>query len=418
MNIFEEAENNFAYAVQHRRYLHAHPEMTGKELNTVAYICKELERLEIPYVEVPDGGVIGRIDGERPGKTVLLRADIDALPITENPQNLTGAKQCVSQVPGLCHACGHDAHTAMLLTEAKILNAHKETLNGHVILCFERGEEGGGQFKNLLYYIVRDAKLPIDSCMATHVRWDLDTGYISAEPGPVFAGVYGYVIKLHGLTGHGSRPDLAHSVLDCFHAIYDHMQMIRMKYVKPSDILTFSIGTVQCGTLKNIIPDELTFAGTIRTYNVEGAGGPFVRQFLKVLQYECELNQCTYEIVYMPDPVFESCNNETCSEITKNAVRTYIGPEAIHKVEPWMASETMNAYLKLWPGVITFTGIRNAAVGSGANHHTPEFDIDERGMIYGVAAGVGYTVDFLNYQGEIPFQPFTGTLKNLLERFL
>jgi amidohydrolase len=254
--------------------------------------------------------------------------------------------------------------------------------------------------------------------MATHVKWDVETGTVSAEPGAVFSGAYGFIIKLHGLSGHGSRPDMAHSVLDCFNAIYNHMNTIRMKYVSPTDILTFSVGLVNCGTARNIVPDELTFGGSIRTFNVDGAAVPFVKQFMEVLKHECELCQCTYEIVHMPDPLFECYNNPVCSEIAKNAVRKYIGEDAVAVAQPWMASESYQAYLKLWPGVITFTGIKNTAAGTGANHHTPEFDVDEKGMIYGVAAAIGYVVDFLNYEKEIPFKKFDGTIKNLVERNL
>ena len=177
----------------------------------------------------------------------------------------------------------------------------RQELNGTIVLCFERGEEGGGQVKNLLPYVVETMGLHIDTCMATHVKWDVPTGTISAEPGAVFSGAYGFVIKLHGLAGHGSRPDMAHSVLDCFANIYNHMNMLRMKYVSPTDVLTFSVGTVQCGTARNIVPDELTFGGSVRTFNVEGAGVPFMEHFMEVVKKECELCQCTYEVLYMKD---------------------------------------------------------------------------------------------------------------------
>ena len=418
MEIFEEAKKNFDFMVRIRRHMHENPEVTGQEFETLKFINKELDALGIEHVEVEDGGIVGLIHGAKPGKTVLLRADMDALPIDESPKNLKKEKICVSKNKGVSHACGHDAHTAMLLAEAKILNEHKDELNGTIVLCFERGEEGGGQVKNLLPYVVETMGLHIDTCMATHVKWDVPTGTISAEPGAVFSGAYGFVIKLHGLAGHGSRPDMAHSVLDCFANIYNHMNMLRMKYVSPTDVLTFSVGTVQCGTARNIVPDELTFGGSVRTFNVEGAGVPFMEHFMEVVKKECELCQCTYEVLYMKDPLFECYNNPTCSQIAKEAVRKYIGDGAVTVTAPWMASESMQAYLKLWPGIITFTGIQSEEVGSGANHHTPEFDVDEKGMIYGVSAALGYVKDFLNYEGEIPFTPFEGTLQNLVNRNL
>ena len=164
------------------------------------------------------------------------------------------------------------------------------------------------------------------------------------------------------------------------------------------------------------MPDELTFAGTLRTFNVGGAGASFMKQFMEVVEAECKLNQCTYEIISMRDPLFENYNNETCSEIARNAIKKYIGEEALTKTQPWMACESFQAYLKYWPGVITFTGIKNDKLGCGANHHTSEFDLDERGMIYGAAAALGYVVDFLNYEGEIPFTPYEGNIRELSAR--
>lgn len=272
MDILNEAKKNFDYMVRIRRHMHEYPENSGVEYETVKYIASELDALGIEYVVVPEGGIIGQIHGGKLGKTVLLRADMDALPIKESKTNLTKEKVCISKNDGISHACGHDAHTAMLLAEAKILNENKEDLNGNIVLLFERGEEAGGNIRNLLPYAVETMKLKIDTCMATHVKWDVPTGTISAEPGAVFSGAYGFIIKLHGQAGHGSRPDLAHSVLDCFNNIYNHINMIRMKYVAPTDILTCSVGFVNCGTVRNIIPDELTFGGTIRTFNVDGAG--------------------------------------------------------------------------------------------------------------------------------------------------
>lgn len=416
MDIKKLAQDNYDYAVKIRRHLHENPELTSFEFNTLGLIKSELTSMGIEWVEVPDGGIVGQIHGGKPGKMVLMRADMDALPIQENSKNLVGEKVCVSKVPGVSHACGHDMHTAMLLTEAKILNEIKEELNGDVVLCFERGEEGGGQIGNLLPYIVEEMKLPIQSCVATHVKWDVEAGQISAEPGAVISGGYGFRIRLRGLSGHGSRPDLGHSVLDCFHSIYSHMNMNRMKYVAPTEILTFSIGKVTCGTALNIIPDELVFEGTTRTFNIEGAGEPFMNQFRAVLEAECKLHHCTYEEISMKAPLFENYNNKKCAEIAQDAVRKYLGEGALTKAEPWMACESMQAYLKYWPGVITFTGIKNDAMGTGANHHTPEFEVDDQGMIAGITAAIGYVIEFQNYEGEIPFTPYKGNIRELSSR--
>lgn len=127
-----------------------------------------------------------------------------------------------------------------------------------------------------------------------------------------------------------------------------------------------------------------------------------MKQFKEVLEAECKLNQCTYEIISMKDPLFENYNNETCSEIARNAVKKYMGEEALAKAQPWMACESMQAYLKYWPGVITFTGIQNPELGTGANHHTPEFDLDEKGMICGAAGSHRICGGLLKLRGRDP----------------
>lgn len=402
MEIFKEAQRNFDYMVRIRRHMHEYPEMTGQEFETLEFIKKELDALGIEYVEIPDGGHCGSDPWRKAGKDRPDARRHGRSSIQENTKNLCCDKLCVSKNDGISHACGHDSHTAMLLGEAKILNEHKDELNGNIVLCFERGEEGGGQIANLLPYIVETMKLPIDTCIATHVKWDVPAGQVSAEPGRSVLRRLRLCHPLKGSGGHGSRPDLAHSVLDCFNSIYNHMNMIRMKYVSPTDILTFSVGSVHCGTAMNIVPDELVFDGTIRTFNVAGAGASFMKQFKEVLEAECKLNQCTYEIISMKDPLFENYNNETCSEIARNAVKKYMGEEALAKAQPWMACESMQAYLKYWPGVITFTGIQNPELGTGANHHTPEFDLDEKGMIYGAAAAHRLCGGLLKLRGRDP----------------
>ena len=160
MDILNEAKKNFDYMVRIRRHMHEYPENSGVEYETVKYIASELDALGIEYVVVPEGGIIGQIHGGKPGKTVLLRADMDALPIKESKTNLTKEKVCISKNDGVSHACGHDAHTAMLLAEAKILNENKEDLNGNIVLLFERGEEAGGNIRNLRAQLPKYAVRP------------------------------------------------------------------------------------------------------------------------------------------------------------------------------------------------------------------------------------------------------------------
>ncbi|HZW49665.1 MAG TPA: amidohydrolase, partial [Bacillota bacterium] len=206
MDIQKLAQEQFDYMVKHRRHLHTHPEMSGKEFETVLYIINELKALDIPYIEVENGGVLGFIKGTHPGKTVLLRADVDALPIQEPKVNLKAERTCVSQNAGVMHACGHDAHTSMLLGAAKILNQHKDEINGEVLLVFERGEEAAGNIRQIMHYM-EDHKITWDGAWGLHCFQDMPTGTLGIRSGGCMAGSLVFRFKITGEGGHGSRPD-------------------------------------------------------------------------------------------------------------------------------------------------------------------------------------------------------------------
>lgn len=388
--------------VRNRRHLHANPEPSAQEIQTLNYIRTELRMMGIDWVDVDGGGILGIINKDKEGPTVLLRADIDALQVQESPNNLKGPKICLSDTPGLAHVCGHDAHTAMLLAEAEILNAMRDEIPGKIILCFEQGEEGLGCLAHILRYLEGDNGINVDTCYATHVRWDLPTGMISVPKGPSMSGVIGFRCHINGKGGHGSRPDLANSPIDCFTAIYEALNRIRLRKINPYHYLTFSIGKLISGTRDNVIPETLMFEGTIRFFDIPD-GDIFWEELEHIVKKECELHGCTGELE-MFTRFLPVVSNDTCCQIAEKAVRKYIGDQAYTSLEPWMASESIAAMLTLYPGVHTFTGIYNPEVGSGANHHSPEFDLDEDGMIYGAAAAIGYVLEYFDVKPEIAFK--------------
>lgn len=399
-----------------RRHFHEHPELSKKEFQTMAYIEGMLKDLGIAYHHVDKGGIIAWIDGKGPGKTILLRTDIDALPIQETPENLSKPRVCCSQNPGVMHACGHDGHMAMLLTAMKILHEWKDQWNGKIVFMFEQGEEESGPLAYLLKYLQRDSGFHIDTCYATHVRWDVPAGKIAICHTAPMAGGFGFEIKLKGHGGHGSRPDLARSPIDCFHAFYSDIQGLRMRAVSPMECLSVSIGSLHSGTVLNVIPDELTFAGTARFFSYDKAGKRFYEEFLHLLESRCRDYGCTYEVLHMPKPLYEVQNNPVCVKLAEEAVKKYIGPDTLYDVEPWMASESFAITTRLYPGVLVFTGIENTAKGCGANHHTARFDMDEDGLAYGAMTCLGYTLDFLSEKPDLPFTPDDEPLDELVER--
>lgn len=375
----------------------------------------KLEKIDIPYVQVPGGGIFAYINGDSTGKTVLLRSDIDALPILESETNLKNKKICISKNPGVMHGCGHDGHIAMLLTAAKILKNMEASLNGRVVLMFEEGEEGHRNIEKLLAYMA-EKDMKFDTCYASHVRWDIPTGKLSCCQGSAMSGLYHFVLEINGKGGHGSRPDLAHSVIDCFHDIYSNLDTLRLKYIKPNTVLTWSLGSVNAGATFNLIPDKLTCEGSIRMMD-RNSEEEFIKEFERIVAAICPLNYCTYQFKLL-EQLLPTENYPACRKTYIDSIKKQIGEDVIYDCEPWMASETFSYMCSLFPGVETFVGIKNDELGSGANHHTPEFDLDEDGLIYGTAAAVSYVLEYFeNTPDTSAFEPAYNSISKLIATF-
>lgn len=386
--------------IKTRNYLHQYPELSGEEKDTLDYIRKRLSELQIPFTEVEKGGIIATLTGVRDGvlehhhKLILLRADIDALPVEEHTNNLVQQKKVVSQKKGIAHVCGHDAHTAMLLTAAKLLGKYRKDFNGTVLFCFERAEEGGGPGHSfgvdpLLAYM-KEKKICPDSCFALHVAPELDTGKISAEPAAVMAGSFGFEIHIKGKGGHGARPDLANNPLDCFTAFYQALNGIRLRHMSPHRLLTFSIPLVRTGTRGNVIDSELYFEGTARSLDHENLVA-FRDAFLRKLGHITQAFDCTFEIdlMYMEEPLY---NDPAIARVVRDTVEMLFGTEQYESCEPKLGSESFALYTAEYPGAMAFLGIRNKELGSGAPLHECRFDIDERALQYGAGLLAGYAL--------------------------
>ena len=416
MDILKCVREHEAQMIADRRWMHEHPELSGQERETAGYIVSALKELGLKVHIVPDGGVIGVLNAEAEGPCVLLRADIDALAIEESTENLCMPRVCVSKAPGVMHACGHDAHAAMLLCAARVLAAAKEEVSGCVLFVFEQGEEKGGKgfLKNLLPYI--EANFRVGTCYATHVRWDIPAGRIAIPQGAAMAGGFGFDVTIKGRGGHGSRPDLAVSPVDCFASIHQQLSALRLRAISPEKVLTYSVGAVQAGGQSNTIPDSLRFAGTVRSFDTAGAAEVFAAEMKRVIACACEAYGCTYELTHFSKPLYEVRSCGQAADMARAAAVQTLGSGALTDCSAWMASESMSAYMKLWPGVMTFTGIRNEALGCGANHHTPEFDLDESAMACGAAAACAYALKYLGERPAFAFERGIVSMEDLVSR--
>jgi amidohydrolase len=407
------AKENESLAIGLRRHLHMHPELSGLEFETVKFIMEKLDEFGVPHVEVPGGGVLGFLGDEGRGRTLLLRADMDALPIQESEMNMKLGKACVSKVPGACHACGHDAHTAMLLAAGKILKENELELNGRVILFFERGEETSNNIVELIRHIDRE-KLRIDAAHAIHMDSNAPCGMFMVEEGPRQAGSLTLEATIHGKGGHGSRPDRANSPLDAFVSAYSSAYEIRLRCVSPYDTLTFSIGKVQCGLGPNTIPDSLSFSGTVRYYSEE-AGRRFGEEFYRMLASACEARNLTFvsRPMSLGLPVY---NNPKMAQLIKDSIASQLGAERLAPPRgPSMGSESFSLLSTLYPSAIIGLGCGNDELGMTAGIHTPQFDLDEASLVFGIEETVSFAINFLRSKEDLPFERYKGTVEQLLE---
>ncbi len=379
--------------VSTRRYLHEHPELSQREFETKKLVLSHVRQLGLPHIEAGTNSVIATLDTGRPGKTLLLRADMDALPLQEAEENLCQKKTAVSKNKGVCHACGHDGHTAMLLGAMHVLCDLKEQLRGKILFCFEEAEETMAGI-----YPVMEALEPysIDGAWGMHLTAMHPAGKISVNEGAVMAGANRFEVVVHGKGGHGSRPDQLISPV--FGAAYI-LSALPNAWVNEIDVtktVTLGIGLLQGGQQENVIPDTVTFAGSMRYFD-EQAGMEAVEAFQRICESTARAHRCTVEYKSLrtqyPPPVI---NDAASAARAQNAVKKILGEEHLIQGEPWFGSESMALYLKKYGGAFAFVGIRNEQLGTGAVHHNEHFDIDESVLPLGTAVTVQYAWDFLN----------------------
>ena len=412
MDIIKLLKENEEYIISCRRWLHEHPEESAMEFETLEFIKGELGKMNIEHVHVADGGILAFLGSEEKGKgrTVLLRADIDALALNEYENNLAGPKPCVSKRPGYCHACGHDGHTAMLLGCAKVLHEHEDEIPGRIILMFEQGEEETDSVRYIYKYI-EDNGIHIDTVYGTHLYAGLESGKISVNAGPVMSGSMPFSVTIRGKGGHGSRPDMAFSPVDCFAALYNALNTLRLRRITPFNSLTFSVGSVHSGTVGNVIPDELTFNGTVRVFDIED-GKRFADEMKKCCENTCAAYDCELAELRVSGPGVPVCNDKFLAGLAQEGIRE-LGGDYLGSVEPWMASEVFGLTQLKWPGVFGFVGINNPEKGTGALHHNGAFDVDESVLAVGAASYIAYAMKYLNYEGELPDNGFKGSFHDL-----
>jgi len=365
------AERLAPLLVAWRRDLHRHPELGFEEHRTAAFLADRLERLDI---EVRRGvgrtGVVGVVRAkEASGPPVLLRADMDALPIQE-----VDGREYGSTVPGRMHACGHDGHMAMLLGAATLIASHRERLERDVVLCFQPGEEGMGGAREMIADGVL-AWTGARSAFAVHLWSPYPAGTLHVRPGPTMAAQDEFEAIVVGRGGHGAMPHDARDPVLAASLGVVAVQNVVSRFVDPVQPAVVSIGSLHAGTAPNVVPDEASLRGTLRSFDetVRAVLRDRVREAL-----EGAARACGCELRFELRPGYPAVVNDdaAAARVRATAARVF-GADAVHEPPPIAAAEDFAYFLREVPGAFAFVGAGNSEAGITAPHHSPAFDIDE-----------------------------------------
>jgi len=371
--------------IELRRDIHRYPELGFEEIRTAGIVADRLDRLGYEVrTKIGATGVVGIMRSKRPGRTVLLRADMDALPIQEE----TGLP-FASANDGKMHACGHDGHVAILLGAAQIIAQRQDELSGTIVLCFQPAEEGKGGAREM----IRDGVLEdpyIDRVYGLHLLSQAPSGVIRVRPGPVMASSDSIEITIRGKGGHGAAPHETNDPILTAAQFVTSVQSIVSRRVEPIEPAVVTIGAIHGGTIHNVIPDDVTLLGTVRAFS------PEVREQMKprietVLRGACDAHGATYDFSY--DWRYPVTANDPDEAAYVRALATRVlGDERSQEMRPTMGAEDFSFMLEQRPGCFFFLGTQRDE-NTAAPHHNARFSIDEAALETGVQMMVALALD-------------------------
>ncbi len=378
MEIEKRIKEIFEELVIIRRDLHMNPELSGNEIRTSKKICEYLDNWGVEYKSgIADTGIVAIIRGKKEGKTVATRADIDALPITED--NDTPYK---SQNTGVMHACGHDVHTTILLGVAKIVKEMEEKLTGNIKLFFQPAEEdiGGAQ------RMVNEGCMTnpnVDYVIGLHVMPYLDAGHVELKYGKLNASSGEMIITIKGKSGHGAYPDMAIDAIVIAGNVITTLQSLVSRNISPLNSVVLSLGKINGGTKNNIIADEVVMSGTLRTLDED------TRKYAKkIIKHIVENTAKTYGgdgVVEFSDGYDALINDDEVVDVIKETAERLLGKDKIrYKEFPSLGAEDFSYFVNVAKGGFFHLGCRNEARGITASLHNKNFDVDENCIKTGV----------------------------------
>ena len=389
MNIKEAAQKYSDYVVDIRRKIHSNPELSTQEFETSKLVQEELDKIGVPYEICGElgTGVLATVKGALPGKTILLRGDMDALPVVEETDVPFKSKN-----EGKMHACGHDCHTSSLLTAAHILNDIKDELHGTVKLAFQPAEETAQGAKDM---IAAGALEGVDGVYGMHVWSGVPVGTACAAAGGRMASAGMFEIWVQGKGGHGAEPANCIDAITCTTAIVNSLQTIVSREFRPIDAAVLTVGKIDAGFRWNVIADKAYIAGTTRCFSNE-INKAFPEKIERIAKGVAEAYRCTVECKFT-DLVPPTVNHPFMASICEGAIKTILGENANYDFEPTTGGEDFAFFIDAAPeqmGAICLLGVRNEAEGCCFEHHSPKFKVDESALVNAAALYCQVADDF------------------------
>ena len=385
MNFKEAAQQTENYIIRNRRYLHEHPELSEKEEKTTEYIVKELKDLGLEPRRFENCyGCYVDIKGDKSGKIVALRADIDALPIKEE----TGLE--FASQNGCMHACGHDTHMAMLLGAVKMLNDVKSEINGTVRAIFQPSEETATGAQAVIKEGVLDG---VSAIYGSHIWGNFDAPLVSVESGKRMASCSSFKIEIEGRTAHGSAPNLGVDAIVVAASVIMNLQTYVSRNNDPLNPLVLTIGTIEGGSRFNVIPGKVTMEGTVRAFDSDLDRIPSAMRRIIAGTAETFGAKAKLDFKWMTIPVIN--DNEQLNTIAQNAVKKLYGEDGLGHLDTMMGSEDFSFYMGKVPGVFSFLGSRDTEKGYIYTNHQEQYTVDEGLLKRGAAVYAQFAFDYL-----------------------
>lgn len=375
------------YVIEMRRFFHENPELSFQEEQTLGRIEEELKGMGLRPVSVPAGGLYADIMGSAPGKTVALRADVDALPIREETE-----LPFKSRNDGIMHACGHDSHIAMLLGVARSLSGKRDQFNGKVRLLFQRAEEQfpGGAIAFIKEKVLKD----VDFVIGQHVIAQIPSGLVAIFPKECMANADEFSVRIKSKGGHGANPHEGVDTLMIASLFVVQAQTIVSRLFDPTEPSVITFGTMNSGFRHNVLSPNSVLTGTVRTFTEEGRAK--AEATLKnMLESLCKVYGAEFEFEYMRGyPAL--INSEKVSAVLESAARKVVGEKNILHPKPVMGAEDFAYYTKEVPGAFYFLGVTPKEEMNAGSNHSPQFFIDESALVKGVEIMEKATLELLD----------------------